>query len=262
MTLQRLLVSLLLCAVAHAASAQLTQTVVDIPTRPGVTERLLVTTAPAARASVLMLAGGHGGLQVYPNGSMKWGEGNFVVRTRRQFAEHGLRVAVLDTPSDRQSAPFLAGFRQTPEHVADISAALAWLRSQGPGPVWLMATSRGTQSAAHAAIELAGSGGPDGLVLTSTILTDGKGRPVPAMALERLRIPVLVVHHEKDGCGHCSPADLPALGSRLTGAARSETVMVSGGESRGDPCEAFAFHGFNGIEADVVGRIVRWMQLP
>ncbi|MCV4939204.1 hypothetical protein OFC17_30950, partial [Escherichia coli] len=91
-----------------------------------------------------------------------------VVRTRRPFADRGLRVAVLDAPSDRQTAPFLAGFRQTPDHVADIRAALAWLRSQGPGPVWLVATSRGTQSAAHAAIELAEAGGPDGLVLTST----------------------------------------------------------------------------------------------
>lgn len=262
MTLQRLLVSLLLCVTTLAALAQPTQTVVDIPSRPGVTERLLVVSPPAARGSVLLLAGGHGGLQIQSGGGMKWGEGNFVVRTRRPFADRGLRVAVLDAPSDRQTAPFLAGFRQTPEHVADIRAAIAWLRSQGPGPVWLVATSRGTQSAAHAAIELADAGGPDGLVLTSTILSDSRGRPVPAMALERLRIPVLVVHHDQDGCSHCAPADLPALTGRLSGASRSETMMVSGGESRGDPCEAFAFHGFNGIEAEVVGRIVDWMQLP
>jgi len=34
-------------------------------------------------------------------------------------------VAVIDAPSDRQSDPYLAGFRQTAHHVADIKATIA-----------------------------------------------------------------------------------------------------------------------------------------
>jgi pimeloyl-ACP methyl ester carboxylesterase len=186
-----------LFALLSSGHAQTTQQVVDIATRPGVTQRMIVLSPPEPKAAVILFAGGHGGLQVLANGSMKWGEGNFLVRTRRLFADAGLTVAVIDAPSDRQSPPFLSGFRQRPEHAADVKAVIAWLRGTAKVPVWLVGTSRGTQSAAYIATELAGADGPDGLVLTSTILTDLKGnRPVPAMPLGKIRVPVLVVHHE------------------------------------------------------------------
>jgi pimeloyl-ACP methyl ester carboxylesterase len=248
------------CAVLTcAAGAQTAQTVVDIPTRPGVSQRMLVLTPRHAEAAVVLLAGGHGGLQIDGNGSMKWGEGNFLVRTRASFAEQGLVVAVVDAPSDRQSPPYLAGFRQTPEHVADLKAVIAWLHENAKVPVWLVGTSRGTQSAASVATRLSGPEGPDGIVLSSTILSDPRSRSVPAMPLESLRIPVLVVHHEQDGCALCPFAQVPALMAKLAGAPRAQLLSFKGGESRGDPCEAFAYHGFNGIEADVVRQTAAWV---
>jgi hypothetical protein len=69
---------------------------------------------------------------------MKWGAGNFLVRTRQLFAEGGIMVAVVDAPSDRQSQPYLEGFRQTPEHVADLKAVIAWLREKANPPVWIV----------------------------------------------------------------------------------------------------------------------------
>jgi hypothetical protein len=47
--------------------------------------------------------------------------------------------------------------------------------------------------------------------------------------------------------------------SRLAPVPRHALIAVDGGESVGDPCEAMAYHGYNGIEADVVGRIAVWM---
>ena len=241
------------------AFGQTTQNVVDVPTRPGVTERLLVLAPPSPKAAVVLLAGGHGGLQIFANGSMQWGAGNFLVRTRQMFADQGLVVAVLDAPSDRQSPPFLGGFRQTPEHAADLKAVIAWLRESAKVPVWLVGTSRGTQSAGYVATQLARADGPDGVVLTSTILSDDKGRPVTAMPLEKVRVPVLVVHHEQDGCRHCAFADVPALMGKLAKAPKSQLLAFKGGASRGDPCEAFAYHGFNGLELDVVQQIAAWI---
>ncbi|MBT2323996.1 alpha/beta hydrolase [Variovorax paradoxus] len=247
---------LALCAQVHA---QVAQRVVDLPTRPGVTQRMVVIAPPEPKAAVVLLAGGHGGLQIFPNGSFNWGEGNFLVRSRQLFADQGLLVAVLDAPSDRQTPPFLQGFRQRPEHAADLKAVIAWLRESGKVPVWLVGTSRGTQSAAYVATELAGADGPDGIVLSSTILSDSKGRPVPAMPLGRLRIPVLVVHHEQDGCELCSFADVPALMAKLDNAPRKQLLAFQGGANRGAACEAFAYHGFNGLERDVVTQTVAWM---
>ena len=153
----------------------------------------------------------------------------------------------------------MQGFRQTAEHVADLKAAIATLRSTTNLPVWLVGTSRGTQSAAYVATQLAAPDAPDGIVLTSTILTDRRGRPVPAMALDAIRVPVLVVHHTQDGCESCAFANIPDLMRKLDHVPRKELLAISGGESRGDPCEAMAYHGFNGIERDVVRQIGAWM---
>ena len=249
----------LLVALALPANAQTTQSVVDLPSRPGVSQRILLLAPPSPKAVVLLLAGGHGGLQIFPNGSFRWGEGNFLLRSRQLFVDQGLTVAVLDAPSDRQSQPFLNGFRQTAEHASDIKATITWLREKTKLQVWLMGTSRGTQSAAFAALELAGPDGPDGLVLSSSIVTDRRERSVAAMPLGQLRIPVLVVHHEQDACALCRFSEVSSMMEKLTQSPRKQLLAFQGGEARGDPCEAFAHHGFNGIEADVVAQTAAWI---
>jgi dienelactone hydrolase len=236
----------LFLALPLLASAQLSQKTIDLPSRAGVTQRMLVITPAQPKAAVVLLAGGHGGLQMAQDGSMQWGKGNFLVRSRERFAEQGLVVAVVDAPSDKQTAPYLAGSRQSAEHVADLKAVITWLRDNAKVPVWLVGTSRGTQSAAYVATELAGSDSPDGIVLTSTILADRRSRAVPAMPLSKIRVPVLVVHHEQDACFVCLFSDMPQLMSQLKSNPRHELITFKGGQSTGDPCEAMAYHGFNG----------------
>lgn len=244
-----------------AAFAQVAEKVVDIPTRPGITQRFIYLAPENPRAAVILFAGGHGGLQISSSGTLGWGKNNFLVRSRNLFAERGLSVAVIDAPSDRQYTAFIGGFRQTAEHGEDIKAVIAWLKKQNNVPVWLVGTSRGTQSAAFIATQLGvKDGGPDGLVLTSTILSDNKGRPVPEMPLEKIAIPVLVVHHEKDGCKHCLYSDIHRLMDKLNAVPRKELIAVNGGNNQGDPCEALAYHGFYGIENDVVSRISAWIK--
>jgi dienelactone hydrolase len=240
--------------------AQASQKVVDIPTRPGVTQRFVYLAPESPKAAVILFAGGHGGLQIFPNGSFKWGEGNFLVRTRQLFANNGLSVAVVDAPSDRQAAPFLGGFRQTPEHVFDIKAVIAWLKQQANVPVWLVGTSMGTLSAAFIATQVGpGDGGPDGVVLTSSIMSLDAGRPVPTMPLQNVAIPILVVHHEQDGCKLCAYSEIPRLMEKLSSTPKKELITFKGGENRGDPCEPFAYHGFNELEKDVVAKIAEWI---
>lgn len=233
------------------------QNVVDIPTRSGVKERVLVLSPQNPKAVVILFAGGHGGLQISDDGKFGWGEGNFLVRTRELFAKEGLMVVIVDAPSDRQREPYLNGYRQTAEHLEDIRSTIAWVKTQTKAPIWLVGTSRGTQSVAYFATEEKAS--IKGIVLTSTILTDPKSKAVPKMALENITIPTLVVHHENDGCSHCSFSDMPSLMNGLTKSQTKELMVFSGGQTKGDPCNAFGYHGFNGIEQDVVSKIARWI---
>ncbi|MDP2397860.1 MAG: alpha/beta hydrolase [Burkholderiales bacterium] len=248
--------ALLACALVAQASTPRT---VDVPSRPGVTQRILVIKPDKPLAAVVLFAGGDGNIQAQDDGSVARG-GNFLVRSRELFSAGGLLTVVIDVPSDKQSHPYLSGNRQTAEHVADVKAVIAWLRQQANIPVWLVGTSRGTQSVAYAATQLPrDEGGPDGIVLTATMLTDRDSRAVPEMDLDRLRIPVLVVHHRNDACRHTLLRDMPRLMERLTTPPRKELIVVEGGDTTGDSCGARAYHGFNNTENEVVKRIAAWI---
>ncbi len=249
--------AVLACILVTGARAD--DKVVDIPTRAGVTQRFLLIPAAQPKSAVILFAGGHGGLQLNDAGGARWGNNNFLVRSARLFAAQGFTVAVIDAPSDRQSSPYLSGFRETAEHAADVKALIAWLKSETRLPVWLIGTSRGTQSVAAVATALKASGGPDGIVLTSTILSDRRSTPVPDMRVETLTIPILVVHHEQDACRTCLLRDMPRLMEKLSAAPRKELITFRGGDNQGEPCEALAYHGYNGLEKDVVTRIGSWI---
>ncbi len=79
------------------------------------------------------------------------------------------------------------------------------------------------------------------------------------MPIDRIKVPVLVVHHKLDGCALCRYADINALMGRLTATPRKELLTFDGGTSKGDPCEAFSYHGYAGIEGDVVAKIGAWV---
>jgi hypothetical protein len=50
--------------------------------------------------------------------------------------------------------------------------------------------------------------------------------------------------------------------NKLVNAPKKELIPVKGGISRGNPCEAYAHHGFNGIESEVVNKIGAWVLEP
>lgn len=267
MKVHLLLCQFLLFALTGQAWAQ-AQRVVDIPTRPGVTQRFVLLQPEKPAAALILLAageGGQGGLNISPSGSFK-GEGdagNFVLRARQMFAAKGLMVAIADAPSDRQNPPYLGGgFRTKPEHAADMKALIAWLKQRADIPVWLVGNCAATFSVVSVAARLApGAGGPDGIILTSTMLSNDPGLPgvLDMPGLSRVQVPTLVVHHKLDACERCKPADLPRLMDKLSAVSRKELMLVEGGKTKRDPCESLAFHGFNGIDRTVADRISEWI---
>jgi len=196
---------------------------------------------------------------------MKWGTGNFLVRTRDQFAAHDLLVAVIDAPSDKQRG--MNGiFRMSAAHAGDIGAVAAHLRTQADVPVWLVGTSMGTFSAAGGAIA---AKGVDGLVLSSTITRSKPGWKiahshrdgVASMPLPRVTVPTLILSHRKDGCDVTPAADSPKLSRRLTQSRKVETTLLDGGlPPQSDPCDAKSQHGFLGIESQAVGAIAKFVK--
>jgi hypothetical protein len=255
----RSLAAALLLAVLAALPVNAAETLIQLPTRPGVTQPFWLLTPPGAPvASVILFAGGNGvlGSAHRPVLNSK----NFLIRSRGAFAAAGFLVASVDVPSDHPVG--LAGFRSSAEHAQDIAAVIAYLRRTASVPVWLIGTSMGTISAANAAARLQ-SGGADGLVLTSTIVAASRNAaPVgDSVDVGAIAIPTLFVHNKDDACPLCPFDAVAPLMQRFTRAPRKALIAVSGGSPpQSVPCEALSRHGYFGIEDEVVADIVRWIK--
>lgn len=245
----------ILLPLAHA------QEIVTLETRPAVTQSFLLV-APGSsppQAAAVMFPGGPGSIRLRPEGGqVKFGPNNFVVRTRDLFAAAGVAVAIVDAPSD-QSSGMHNSFRKAASHAEDIRAVVADLRKRYAGvPVFLVGTSMGTVSAAHAGRALGGE--VAGVVLTSSPFRASGRRSkhgdsnLSDFDLAGIRTPLLLVHHREDGCSICPYDDARRRAGSIP------LVSVSGGKPpQSDPCEALSAHGYLGKEEETVGAIVNWM---
>lgn len=242
---------LLISCVSVPTLAATTKTTNTLPTQPGVTERFVLITPDQPRASLILFSGGEGQLNINDNGDIRTGKNNFLVRTRDQWAAQGFQVAVVDRPSDGVE-------RDSYRYAQDIRYVAEFLKKKSNIPVWLVGTSRGTTSAVSVSVKFAADSLFDGVVLTSSIL-DGVGS-VTAFDLSRIKVPVLVVHHRNDGC-HVTPYALaPTLLGQLSSVPAKELITVEGGDDSGNPCEAMAHHGYNGVESVVVQKVSDWVK--
>jgi len=99
-----------------------------------------------------------------------------------------------------------------------------------------------------------------GLVLTSSVVSHKRTGAVPTQDLAALRLPVLVLHHERDACPICAPQDVPAILRGLVNAPVKQQIFVSRGAApQGEPCGALHWHGYIGLEREVVDTIAAWM---
>jgi pimeloyl-ACP methyl ester carboxylesterase len=223
--------------------------------RPEATQHFLLVEVEKPTANLVLFAGGHGKLNL-SGGNINWGKNNFLVRSRDKFAAKGFTVAVVDAPSDRQTGNGMYnGFRTSPEHVADIDAVSRKLKEISDVPVWLIGTSRGSESVAWLAYHA--NEKPAGIVLTSSVTMEtDKGSAVTDLRLDRIDVPVLIIAHREDNCWVSPPDGAENIKNALENAPVVKLVYFSGGSAdRSKPCQAMSKHGFIGIESDVVDTI-------
>jgi hypothetical protein len=156
------------------------------------------------------------------------------MRTSGDFLKRNLAVLIVDADTDLRAAV---------DYMASIKR-----------PVIVAGTSRGTLRAAEG---IARGARPDRLVLTAGFLSSESGNPrqnVMAILGSPDRLPpTLVVHHRQDACRFTLPAGVDPFVKWAAGRAR--VTWIDGGESEDDACEAFAHHGFNGVEARMVAAV-------
>jgi hypothetical protein len=198
--------------------------------------RALLLRPSNPQASVILMPGGDGFITVGKGGTIANKLKNQLVRTRTSYFERGLAVLIVDA------------------HV-DLSQAVKYMTEIKP-PVTVIATSRGTLRAARG---IANGARPDALVLTSgflTIKSGGRDNVSTILGSPKELPPTLIIHHRHDSCHWTLPAGVDPFIQWSAGRARAE--WLDGGENSGNPCEALAYHGFNGLDDRVVALAARF----
>jgi hypothetical protein len=236
--------------------------------------------------AVMLFAGGNGRLGLTPEGAITTPLAeNFLVRSRKLFAQHNLIVAVVDTPG---AQPVSEATRWSEDYARIMTDVIGDLRSRTPvRKIWLVGTSSGTLSAASIAglypryttlppispRVVPNSSRPDGVVLTASQTDEGQTSATTCTAtifdkpsrLPSINVPAYVAADRDDACP-CSP---PARSGEILKALKMTSARASGlfppegskshpGTST-NPCSANTPHGFYRIEDDVVAAIADWV---
>jgi pimeloyl-ACP methyl ester carboxylesterase len=272
--LPALILALPLLLTPNVAASQDQRTTVQVPAGPNVPAGVTIhySTPPHVYPIVILFAGNGGVLSLAKRGWATELQGNFLIRSRHHFLANDLQVVLIDAPSNHAGPSGLNGQRLTAEHAEVVAAVIAEVRKAYPKrPVWLAGTSAGTLSVANAAVRLAGtSRGPDGIVLTSSITVQQPADVEPNAVLQAhltaITVPTYVAWHRDDACtrtpGTAAGGHPQAVFASLSGVAASDKDWkeFTGGGNVGNACDAFAYHGFNGIEDDVVRNIAAFIK--
>ena len=208
--------------------------------RPHKTLKLFFETPATPSNTILVLFFGANGRETVPN---------ILSRTAPIFVGNGLPVVIVDEPLHFHSS------RATPEHLEDIRKVVELLGACGFQSIYLVGTSNGTISVAHAGSHLRDER-IKGLVLTGTqayYIT----KHIP---IEQTPYPVLFIHHKFDDCPFNSYEEALQMSKKYVHSPRVDFVTVNGGENESPyPCFDMTYHDFGGSEKEFGQAITDWV---
>ncbi|MBV8392778.1 MAG: alpha/beta hydrolase [Alphaproteobacteria bacterium] len=226
--------ALLLGLSAHVALAD-DQTVTSAQPFDGEALRYVLTTGgPQPKYAVILMPGGNGRLALPakdgPVGPKL--SDNFLIRSRTLFADQQFVAASTSATS-------------TPGRIMAIVADLE--RRYGKLQVYVVGTSRSTEATISLAKTLDGQ--VAGFVHTSSM------NAIAGLDTRGSKSRNLIVAHQQDACRVTRPSNATANNKSFG----TPLILVEGGRTQGDDCEAWAYHGYNGIERETVDKIKAWI---
>jgi hypothetical protein len=195
---------------------------------------ILDSEGTAARYVIILFPGGSGTVDPrMENGKLVYGyRGNFLLRSRKFIVDDQFATVTTNTTQSEER----------------IQAVLDDIKTRFPAAkIYLMGTSSGTYSTMALARYL--SDKIAGEIHTSSL------NKIHEFDARKYKNRQLVVHHRNDGCY------LTLFGPAKESHDKygNDFIVMEGGSAVGDPCEAFAYHGYNGIERETVEAIKKWI---
>lgn len=230
-----------------------------IDTRPGVTVRALLTIPATAPRGIVLIYPGGAGFLVAANGS-------FYGAFRREFVARGFLPVVIDVPTDQPNGLEEGGrhdrFRIDPRHTQDARVVIERLKAEFSAPIYVFGHSMGAISAAYLGSTLDGI---NAIILAGSPTNRGgigsNWTSIPSVSLDKIKVPVLLVHHEYDGCRGSTFEGAKQYPPLFTASPRVSFMEVTGGPppESSNPCAGNNYHSFFGMRRQIVAGIIRWL---
>ena len=169
------------------------------------------------------------------------------------FSNVHANVVAMDTPREL----FPLSLRAEPAHLSRMAGVVEYFRRKYARPVWLLGHSAGTLSVSEYLRKMQADVPVAGAVLSGSMYL--------IKLPDALDIPLLFLHHESDEC-RSTPAGYAREHyeeAKRINRAPTELLLVTGGESKGDPCRdgRHMYYGVNEeaakLLAGFIGRTVR-----
>ncbi len=249
----------LVLAAAAVAQAAPTTTVTDVATARG-TIRIAHYRPDIPLANLYVMSGGDGVLRLQADGSGTGENFTFspIIRIRQALLDAGIAIVMIDSPSDMQGGiPF--PHRTTAAHSAELLSVLQVVQQRDNLPAWMMGFSAGGPSVGNLAIATPRAT-PFGMILLSP--NTGVTPDLLDLNLEALQRPTLLLTHSQDSCEGTSPANVPTIMARISGAEARRNVIFTGGSfgTRGGGCDSTGYHGLGGSDAQFIAELTNWMR--
>jgi hypothetical protein len=195
---------------------------------------ILDSKGPAPEYVLILFPGGQGTVDPHVvDGQLVYGyRSNFLLRARRFFVDERFATVTTNTTQSEQR----------------IQAVLDDIKARFPAAkIYLVGTSSGT----YATMALAG------------YLSDKIAGEIHSSSLSNIRNfdsrkyknRQLIIHHVKDACRLTVFSDAKSAHDKYG----TDFIAMEGGVARGDPCEPFGHHGYNGIERETTDAIKKWI---
>jgi len=196
---------------------------------------MLTTGGKAPKYVTVLMPGGVGRLEPHlEDGQLKFlSRGNFLIRSRELFADDEFAAASTDSTFSAERMQAI---------VDDLHSRFA------DAQIYIVGTSRSTYSTMRLAEPLDDK--VAGFIHTSSMDS------IASFDTRNFKSRHLLVFNKNDSCRATHPASAEYSHEKYGTA----LIAMEGGMSLGDPCEAAAYHGYNGIEQETVNRIKAWIR--
>lgn len=223
----------LLCAAGAQAGTELVTTA-KLPNGDPV-PYMLDSVSPSPKYVLVLFPGGSGDMNLrMEDGKIKFGLfGNFLIRSRPHFVDADFATVSTNATSNEER----------------VQALLDDMKRRYPeAKVYFIGTSNGTGPTMRLAEFLQDK-------VAGEIHTSSRSQ-IYSFDGKAYRNRHLVVHHVNDWC-RVTPYSAAKRSNEKFG---TELITMEGGVSTGNECEAYAHHGFNGIEKETVDAIKAWIR--